>query len=224
MQDELLLIKEKVGQYVDRRIGEFERLGREGRTHYDFRPFLDVDMDTDIFSELCFCILTANSSAVLGIKLQKEIGPEGFMNLSVEELTRRIAEKGHRFARQRAERIVKARSKWPYLQELLASGRKGREIRDLLSDPCSPYKVEGFGLKEASHFLRNIGFKDLAIVDRHILSYLRERNLVPQNKTLTRRMYLQAEQVLERVGEKLGVTLAELDLYIFYLKTSKVLK
>jgi Thermostable 8-oxoguanine DNA glycosylase len=30
------------------------------------------------FSELCFCILTANSSAKLGIKIQERVGVEGF--------------------------------------------------------------------------------------------------------------------------------------------------
>jgi len=216
--------KEKVEAYVKRRLAEFKRLGEEGITHYDFRPFLDVELDADIFSELCFCILTANSSASMGIKLQKEIGIEGFKTLSFEELTSIISKHGHRFANQRAERILKAREKFPEVLQLIRNTKNGKEVRELISDACSKYKIEGFGLKEASHFLRNIGFEDLAIIDRHILRYLKEKRLIPDQRTLTRRMYLMAEEKLGEVCQELEITQAELDLYIFYIKTGKVLK
>ena len=32
--------------------------------------------------------------------------------------------------------------------------------------------TEGLGWKEASHFLRNVGYKDVAIIDRHIINCL----------------------------------------------------
>ncbi len=213
-----------VGPYVKQRIDEFKRLRNEGITHYDFRPFLNLELDADIFSELCFCILTANSSASMGIRLQKEIGIDGFKSMDLEELTQIISKHGHRFARQRAERIVKAREVFEDVLELVQSAKSGKEIRDLLSDPRSKYKVQGFGLKEASHFLRNIGFDDVAIIDRHVLRYLKERNLIPDQKTLTRRIYLTAEEKLGEICSKLNLTQAELDLYIFYIKTKKVLK
>jgi N-glycosylase/DNA lyase len=104
-----------------------------------------------------------------------QIGTEGFKNLSLEELTEILSSLGHRFARQRAERIVKARENFHRTLELLKNGSSPQELRDLLSDTCSKYKVEGFGLKEASHFLRNIGYKDVAIIDRHIFRFLKEK-------------------------------------------------
>ncbi len=213
-----------VESYVKKRVEEFRKLRDVGITHYDFRPFLDVDLEADVFSELCFCILTANSSASVGIRLQKEIGIEGFKSMSLEELTDVISRHGHRFARQRAERIVKARKVFEDVMGLLRSAKSGKEIRELLSDACSKYKVEGFGLKEASHFLRNTGFDDVAIIDRHVLRYLKEKGLIPDQKTLTRRIYLIAEERLQEVCSQLGLTQAELDLYIFYIKTKKVLK
>jgi len=111
----------------------------------------------------------------------------------------------------------------PYVDRRL-SEKEGKVIRDLLSDTCSKYKVEGFGLKEASHFLRNIGFEDVAIVDRHIFRYLKEKGLLPDYKTITRRIYLEAERKLEEICQELGMSQGELDLYIFYHKTGKVLK
>ena len=37
------------------------------------------------FSELCFCILTANSTAELGMKIQREVG-SGFLHMEKEEI------------------------------------------------------------------------------------------------------------------------------------------
>ncbi|AAC06576.1 N-glycosylase/DNA lyase [Aquifex aeolicus] len=214
----------EVQKYVNQRMEEFERLGREGWTHFDFRPFLDIDYDAGLFSELSFCILTANSSATLGIKIQAHLGEEGFLNKTKEELEEVFRKFGHRYAGQRAERIVEAREKFPKVKSLIEKEKNSKVIRELLADPKSPYKIKGFGYKEASHFLRNIGFKDLAIIDRHISRFLMEKGLLRQVKSITPKVYLEAEKALESLAKELGLSLGELDLYIFYIKTKKVLK
>lgn len=225
MFEEIIRAKQEVGTYVKKRLEEFRSLRERGRTVFDFRPFVDISYEADIFSELCFCLLTANSSALLGIRAQKDIGTEGFKSMSFEELLRVLSSLGHRFAHQRAERILKARESFSRVMELLSNNSAdGKNVRDLLSDTCSKYKVEGFGLKEASHFLRNIGFEDVAIVDRHVFRYLKERGLIGDYKTLTRRIYLEAESKLQAICNELNLSQGELDLYIFYLKTGKVLK
>ncbi|MEM2192411.1 MAG: hypothetical protein QXG38_02215, partial [Candidatus Hadarchaeales archaeon] len=78
----------EVGETVARRIDEFKRIGREG--------------DERWFSELCFCILTANSSAKLGIKIQEELGSDGFIHLPFPLLAKKLREAGHRVYSQRA--------------------------------------------------------------------------------------------------------------------------
>ncbi len=224
MFEDVLLAKEKVEDLVCKRLEEFENLGKFGETRFDFKPFLEAEYKADLFSELCFCLLTANSSASLGIKAQMQIGSEGFKSFSLKELTEILSSLGHRFALQRAERIVKARENFHRTLELLKDCSNPQELRELLSDTCSKYKVEGFGLKEASHFLRNIGYRDVAIIDRHIFRFLKEKRLIPDYKTMTRKIYLQSEKVLKEVAQELNLSLAELDLYVFYLKTGKVLK
>ncbi len=224
MFEDVLLAKEKVKDLVRKRLEEFENLGKFGETRFDFKPFLEAEYKADLFSELCFCLLTANSSASLGIKAQMQIGSEGFKSLSLKELTEILYSLGHRFALQRAERIVKARENFHRTLELLKDCSNPQELRELLSDTCSKYKVEGFGLKEASHFLRNIGYRDVAIIDRHIFRFLKEKRLIPDYKTMTRKIYLQSEKALKEVAQELNLSLAELDLYVFYLKTGKVLK
>jgi N-glycosylase/DNA lyase len=214
----------EVEKYVKGRISEFRRLGEEGRTLFDFRPFLNISYEAGIFSELCFCLLTANSSAVMGIKIQASVGDRGFMEMDYSELVEAIKRHGHRFPEQRAERIVEASEKWDKVREILFTERDRKKVRQLLADPKSEFKVKGFGYKEASHFLRNIGAQDIAIIDRHIYRFLTENGLFPEVKTITPKRYLEAEEVLQGVCKELGVTQAELDLYIFYIKTKKVLK
>ena len=84
--------------------------------------------------------------------------------------------------------------------------------------------MKGLGFKEASHFLRNIGYDDYAIVDFHIVDLLVRHNLIKKPKTLSRVKYLEIEEILRKIAKKSGLTLAELDLYLWFLETIKVLK
>lgn len=219
VQEKILSTREKVEKFVQERLGQFKNLSINGITSFSFYPFLDLEpYNTDIFSESCFCILTANSSASLGIRIQKEIGIEGFREYTYNRLFEIIRGKGHRFASQRAERIVKLRDKTEVIEGVV-SMKSGIEAREILVK-----EIEGYGYKEASHFLRNVGFKDVGIVDRHIYRFLVENSLVNERKTLTKKAYLECEDALMNVCQDMKLSMAELDLYIFYIKTGKVLK
>ena len=84
--------------------------------------------------------------------------------------------------------------------------------------------VKGLGYKESSHFLRNIGFDDYAIIDFHIVDVLVNYNLINKPKTITKKKYLEIENVLKRLAKETNLTLAELDLYLWYMETGKILK
>jgi N-glycosylase/DNA lyase len=84
--------------------------------------------------------------------------------------------------------------------------------------------IKGLGLKEASHFLRNIGFDDYAIIDSHILDLLERHHLITRPKTLTKKKYIEIEALLQQIATQTNLTLAELDLYLWYLETGKILK
>jgi N-glycosylase/DNA lyase len=64
----------------------------------------------------------------------------------------------------------------------------------------------------------------VAIIDRHILQYLSSLNLVEIPRTLTKRRYLEYERLLSAIARKLDITMAELDLFLWYIMTGKVLK
>jgi len=84
--------------------------------------------------------------------------------------------------------------------------------------------VKGLGYKEASHFLRNVGFRDLAIVDFHIVDILTKHGMCGGRRAMTPMRYLELEGKLLGLGRELGMDMAELDLYLWYCETGKVLK
>ncbi|MDK2372959.1 MAG: N-glycosylase/DNA lyase [Candidatus Korarchaeota archaeon] len=198
------LRSEEVSKLIAIRMREFERLGKSSAE--------------EIFKELAFCLLTANYSAEGGIRIQRAIG-DGFITLPREELERRLRELGHRFPKARAEYIVEARKLLPELKGILSSFKDERSLREWLVK-----NVRGLGYKEASHFLRNIGYKNVAIIDYHIVDVLVRYGIIERPKTLTRRKYLEIESILGKIAEKTGLTLGELDLYLWYMETGKVLK
>lgn len=211
MEKLILKIKElqdsELKEIIDKRILEFEKIGKNKE---------------NIFSELCFCILTANFVAEKSIKIQNSIG-KGFCSFSQEELSRQLKQLGHRFPNKRAEFICFSRKFKDIVFEKISEDNKrknGKEIREFLFE-----NIKGFGMKESSHFLRNIGYKNLAIIDFHILDLMNKEKILEHNKkTISKKEYLQIENILEEIASKLKLSLSELDLYLWFLETGRVLK
>jgi len=188
---------------VEKRIHEFKQINK-----------LSAD---DLFKELCFCILTANFSAERSIHIHQKL-KDCFCTDSQESLSKKLKACGYRFPNTRACYITQSKKTKETIPSIITS-KKGEELRVWLVN-----NVKGLGYKEASHFLRNIGYDDYAIIDFHILDLLQRHNLITQPKTLTSKKYLKIEQILQKVAQQTGLSLAELDLYLWYIETGKVLK
>jgi N-glycosylase/DNA lyase len=168
------------------------------------------------FIELCFCILVANSSMEKTFEIWKDIGND-FLKLSKEQLSKRLKELGYRFYNKRAEYIVEARNKVDLLEEILKSDNE-IEIRERIVE-----NFKGIGWKEASHFLRNLGYNNFAIIDRHVLKTLKEFGFIEKiPKSLNKKNYLEIENKLRELANKLKMSLAELDFYLFYISSGKM--
>lgn len=172
----------------------------------------------DIFRELCFCIMTANCGAEKCIEIHEKIN-DGFNFLSQDQLTEKFREFGYRFPNIRSKYISEALDFKEELENIIKSREQETDIRDWLVK-----NIKGLGYKEASHFLRNIGYKNYAIVDFHIVDLLVKYNLIKKPKTVTKRKYLEIEGILQDLGVEIALNLAELDLYLWYMETGKVLK
>ncbi|MGQ9597178.1 MAG: N-glycosylase/DNA lyase [Thermoproteota archaeon] len=199
-----IISDECVRKTVLKRIKEFEETGRSREK---------------VFRELCFCILTANYSAEGGLRVQEAIG-DGFFKLNRAELSRRLRSLGYRYPKTRARYIVEARRQREDIWRIVNDKDDPIRVRRWLAD-----NVQGIGFKEASHFLRNMGFKNLAIIDKHVLRILKEYGLIRGvPKSLSRSRYLEIENILSRMADEMGIPLAELDLYLWYMDTGKIIK
>ena len=196
-------------------IGEVKKLKRKIGALVDFRV-RELKSNQNWFSELCFCLLTANYTAEGGIRIQKEAGD--FSKMSLEELRSFLKKCGHRFPNARAAYIHEGKKHNGKLM-CLADMRDSHERREWLVK-----NVKGLGYKEASHFLRNVGYMDVAIIDRHILTLLAEYGLIKKPKNLNRTRYLEIEKALGRLASATNLSQGELDFYLWYMKTGKVLK
>ena len=197
------LRKGNLRKLVDARIKEFKEIDRRSTD--------------EIFQELCFCILTANFNAEKCINIQKEIGT-GFLTLSEKDLAKKLAELGYRFPNTRANYISESMKYIDSLKEIIHSPTD-KNLREWLVK-----NIKGLGYKEASHFLRNIGFEDYAIIDFHIIDILVRHNLIKRPKLVTKKKYLEIESIMMDIARKSDLNLAELDLYLWYIETKKILK
>ena len=195
------LKKSEIRKIVDSRVSEFKALGK--------KP------SKELFKELCFCILTANSTAERCIEVQRKVG-NGFLMLSEAKLQKKLKENGCRFHTKRAGYISEARRYKDSLKKMLNSAPEKRE--------WLVKSIKGIGYKEASHFLRNIGYDDAAIVDFHIIDVLAGNGLIKKPKAINKKEYEKIENTLKAIAKKSKLTLSELDLYLWYMETEKVLK
>jgi len=87
-------------------------------------------------------------------------------------------------------------------------------------------QVLGLGLKETSHFLRNIGFgENLAILDVHVLRNMLKYGVikkVPGN--MSKKTYLELEEKLAKFSRKIKIPMAELDLLFWSRETGEIFR
>jgi len=184
----------------------------------EFSSFKDKT-NHDWFSELCFCILTANSKARTALAIQSELGHKGFASLSQKKLAETIRKNKHRFHNNKSKYITLAREHLD-IKDKIQQHKTSQEAREWLVE-----NIKGLGYKESSHFLRNVGHTDLAILDRHIINLMLEHNLLKEKpKSLNKKNYLAIEQDFNSLANKLKMSPAKLDLYMWYLKAGEVLK
>jgi len=199
--------KGSVGIKVKSRLAEFKEMNK-----------LSAE---DWFSELCFCILTANSKFQTAFNIQNELDFKGFANLSENEVAARIRSNKHRFHNTKAKFIVKAREHLDIKQKItdLIKNKSSGEAREWIVK-----NIKGIGFKEASHFLRNVGYFDLAILDRHILNLMAEKGHIIKPKSMTPKNYVEIEKKFIELSEEAGMKAGELDLYMWCMKTGEVMK
>jgi len=191
----------------------------------EFAAVWSSNSDERLWEELVFCIFTAGASARMGMRSIERI--KSLLQCGTHDELSEALRGVHRYPRARSGYIVTTRD---FLTQ--DCGMRLRERLDNFSDPLARRDwlarergVKGLGYKEASHFLRNIGLRGYAILDKHILRSLYELEVIesPQPPT-TRTRYLATEEKLRDFARSIEIDFDELDLVLWSTKTGEVLK
>lgn len=175
--------------------------------------------EKDYLKEMVFCLLTPQSNAKKCWQATEEI-----FNLEdkTEANLRRILKGKTRFHNNKAKYVFEAIKKWDEIKEKIKMNKFSTiELRNFLAE-----NIRGYGLKEASHFLRNIGKSNnqIAILDRHILNNLKSLNIIKDSKIKSKKNYLEIEKKFINFSNKINIPVDELDLLFWSSKTGEIFK
>ncbi|MCK4967489.1 MAG: N-glycosylase/DNA lyase [Candidatus Aenigmarchaeota archaeon] len=181
--------------------------------------------DEHIFQELSFCLCTPQSSAKSCDKAIKGLMQ---LNLLYAGTAHEIAQNlfGVRFHNNKSRYIVLARDFFTKNNKITIKQQLDKfnnifELRDFLVN-----NIKGMGMKEASHFLRNIGKGDnLAILDRHILKNLQHYGAITHiPKTISNEKYEKIESDLREFSKNINIPPSHLDLLFWSKETGEIFK
>jgi len=177
--------------------------------------------EADYFYELCYCICTPQSKASSAQKVQEKLQNNDFLNKEFDPTPiLRSPEHYIRFHNQKAQRLQKAKNEYDEILFIIKSNISPEEKRIKIYE-----KVDGFGFKESAHFLRNIGYRNLAILDRHILKHLVNCGLYKEiPKIGSQKQYFEVENTFKNFAEKVKIPIDELDLLFWSYEAGEILK
>ena len=192
-----------------------------------------------LWRELTLCILSSNTLFETAASATKCLEKRGLLRRLRQEPDPRVARtvyrvlasplflptcqdgrlRRYRFPRTKsgqllgAARLVYVDPDCDGLRGILSRMTSGEEAREYFRS-----HVPGMGMKEASHFLRNVGFAtDLAIIDVHMKRFLQSIAAIP-DEVLTstrRRDYLRLEELVRDIAEANDLSLPLLDLAVW---------
>lgn len=175
------------------------------------KNFSEIKDEKKKFLELCYCLCTPQSKAERVAEVIHEQNIDKLIGCSSDELSGML-KTNVRFHNKKAGYIIGARRFIPNISMLPDDTNVAREF--LVK------KIKGLGYKEASHFLRNIGYRNICIIDSHVISLMHEikvfkRRDSPKNTE----QYLNMEQKIMDYAKKIKIDVDELDLLLWSIET-----
>lgn len=176
---------------------------------------------SDYFYELVYCLLTPQSSARNADKAVKLLQLKKFHKHEINPQPILAHKESYiRFHNNKSKYLLEFKKQFPLIEHQLLNGNSSIDLREWLAK-----NVKGLGYKEASHFLRNIGHRNLAILDRHILKNLVSVGVLNEPpKSLSKNNYLEIEEKFKKFSKKINIPMDELDLLFWSMETGEILK
>ena len=207
MKQEFFKHYKNVEKRAQKRLEEFEKLKN---ANHD-----------ELFEELTFCVFAANSSAEMGLLATRHLKP--VLKDGTLDDYKKAVHKKVRFYNKRSEYLHYNKEKLnelnKTLNEILAIKNKHKK-REYIKN-----NLKGFGLKEASHFLRNTGTKGLCIIDKHVMRVMKELEVIDKEATIKKdEDYYEIEQKIIMFAKQNKLNIDVLDLAAWSYVTGKIIK
>ena len=174
----------------------------------EFKNIWENGTNKDIHLELSFCILTPQSKALNAWQAITNLKKDDLIyNGEVEELVElreQMTKDGEIITRDFFNSLPTVTEKREWIVK----------------------NIKGMSYKEASHFLRNVGFgENIAILDRHILKNLVKLEVIDElPKTVTSKLYLEIEEKMRKYCEFVKIPMDEMDLLLWYKEAGVIFK
>lgn len=176
---------------------------------------------SEYFYELCYCICTPQSKAVAAFQVQNKLKAADFYNHPFDPVDILLHKEHYiRFHNQKSERLLMIREQFPQVMSIIESSTTPQVKRLELNA-----LITGMGMKECSHYLRNIGFSGLTILDRHILKHLVIANVYQElPKISSVKQYLSVEEKFLEFAGMISIPIDEMDLLFWSFENGNILK
>jgi N-glycosylase/DNA lyase len=157
-----------------------------------------------VFYNMCFAICAPQAKFSKNLLVVAKLRELDFYNKNIEDDVLVDIVKNVRFHRK-AKYLKTAKTRFSEIFAVLNSNALNSfDKRDMLVK-----LIPGVGLKAASHFMRNLGYEDFAIIDTHILKFLGAKS--PKN----RKEYLNLEYKFVILSTVNNLTPGMADAYVW---------
>jgi N-glycosylase/DNA lyase len=190
----------------------------------EFNALWAAGDDNALLREVCFCVCTPQNNARKAWNAVCALEASGHLTTgAAEDVETLLKEGGVRFHRNKARYIIANRRElFPDTRARIAAIVEHRDAVAARNGLVE--RVAGWGLKEASHFLRNIGFgSEIAILDRHILRQLSAYGVIPA-QTVSKHSYLDLEKRLICFAHAEKIPVDALDLVLWFKEKGELFK
>ncbi|MCK4905715.1 N-glycosylase/DNA lyase [bacterium] len=242
-----------ISKDITSRLSEFNRLFKEGSDEDIFAELVFCILTPQSKAQSCWeCVKNLKKKKLL-LTLNRPPSKQWRTGSGLEGTLREIANQINkaRFKNNKAKYIVEARKKFLSggklnIKSQISQFGNVQEAREWLVNGTCPVRdkspfgdrtempeaflisngVKGIGYKEASHFLRNIGFgKEIAILDRHILRNLKELGVIKEiPSSISKKKYFEIESKMKQFAVSVNIPMGHLDFVFWYKETGEIFK
>lgn len=157
----------------------------------------------DIFYCLCFSLNSPQTTFTANQKVMRQLRTRQLYSKNIPYRELFVIMRPLRF-RRKADYLLEARRNFFRILTVVRGDCNVNYRRDWLVK-----HVKGLGMKTASMFLRDLGELDLAVIDTHILKFLKRPS--PSNK----KQYLELERIFRTESSAQDMTCAEFDTFLW---------